>query len=69
MPPYRVVKERRATFVATAAQERRRPAAKTPLAEPGACRRLDRHRLARHDRGRHQVRPYRRRRAIGRLNR
>jgi phytoene dehydrogenase-like protein len=32
MPPHRVVKERRATFVATAAQDRRRPGAKTPLA-------------------------------------
>jgi hypothetical protein len=32
MPPYRVVKERRATFAATAVQERRRPGAKTPLA-------------------------------------
>jgi squalene-associated FAD-dependent desaturase len=32
LPPHRVVKERRATFVATAVQERRRPVAKTPLA-------------------------------------
>ena len=32
MPPYRVVKERRATFAATAAQERRRPDARTPVA-------------------------------------
>ena len=32
MPPWRVVKERRATFAATAAQERRRPAARTGLA-------------------------------------
>jgi squalene-associated FAD-dependent desaturase len=32
MPPFRVVKERRATFVASAAQERRRPAARTTLA-------------------------------------
>jgi squalene-associated FAD-dependent desaturase len=31
MPPVRVVKERRATFAATAAQERRRPAARTAL--------------------------------------
>jgi hydroxysqualene dehydroxylase len=31
MPPFRVVKERRATFAATAAQERRRPVARTPL--------------------------------------
>jgi phytoene dehydrogenase-like protein len=31
MPPYRVVKERRATFAATAAQERLRPAARTGL--------------------------------------
>ena len=32
VPPYRVVKERRATFAATAVQERRRPVARTPLA-------------------------------------
>jgi squalene-associated FAD-dependent desaturase len=32
MPRFRVVKERRATFAATAVQERRRPAAHTPLA-------------------------------------
>jgi squalene-associated FAD-dependent desaturase len=31
MPPFRVVKEKRATFAATAAQERRRPEARTPL--------------------------------------
>jgi len=32
MPPFRVVKERRATFAATAAQQERRPAARTTLA-------------------------------------
>jgi squalene-associated FAD-dependent desaturase len=32
MPPYRVVKERRATFAATAQQERRRPPPRTELA-------------------------------------
>jgi squalene-associated FAD-dependent desaturase len=32
MPPYRVVKERRATFAATAAQDARRPGTKTKLA-------------------------------------
>jgi uncharacterized protein with NAD-binding domain and iron-sulfur cluster len=32
MPAYRVVKERRATFAATAAQELRRPQARTTLA-------------------------------------
>jgi squalene-associated FAD-dependent desaturase len=31
LPPWRVLKERRATFAATAAQERRRPPARTPL--------------------------------------
>jgi squalene-associated FAD-dependent desaturase len=31
LPPFRVVKERRATFAATAAQEVRRPPARTPL--------------------------------------
>ena len=32
MPPYRVVKEKRATFAATAEQDKRRPAARTALA-------------------------------------
>ncbi len=32
MPPYRVVKERRATFAATAVQNARRPGAETTLA-------------------------------------
>ena len=32
MPPFRVVKEKRATFAATAVQERRRPEARTPIA-------------------------------------
>ena len=32
MPPFRVVKEKRATFAATAQQEVRRPGARTPLA-------------------------------------
>jgi uncharacterized protein with NAD-binding domain and iron-sulfur cluster len=32
MPPARVVKEKRATFAAIATQERRRPLARTPLA-------------------------------------
>ena len=39
MPPVRVVKERRATFAATAAQERRRPGVRWP-AETGAARNL-----------------------------
>jgi squalene-associated FAD-dependent desaturase len=32
MPPWRVIKERRATFAATDEQERRRPGARTPIA-------------------------------------
>jgi uncharacterized protein with NAD-binding domain and iron-sulfur cluster len=32
MPPYRVVKEKRATFAATARQERRRPGARLGVA-------------------------------------
>jgi uncharacterized protein with NAD-binding domain and iron-sulfur cluster len=32
LPPFRIVKEKRATFAATAAQERRRPDAATPFA-------------------------------------
>ena len=67
MPPWRVVKERRATFAATAAQERLRPGPRTDLAEPGAGRRLDRYRVARHDRRCHQVRPNRGRGAARRL--
>ena len=59
MPAWRVVKERRATFAATAEQERRRPGPRTDLRQPGAGRRLDRDRLARHHRRCHQVRPYR----------
>jgi squalene-associated FAD-dependent desaturase len=39
MPPVRVVKERRATFAATAAEERRRPGARWP-AEVGLARNL-----------------------------
>jgi squalene-associated FAD-dependent desaturase len=39
MPPVRVVKERRATFAATAAQERRRPGARWP-AEAGGTQNL-----------------------------
>ena len=39
MPPVRVVKERRATFAATAAQERRRPGPRWP-AETGGARNL-----------------------------
>ena len=62
IPPYRVVKEKRATFAATPEQERRRPATRTAFAQPGPGRRLDRHRLARNDRRGHQVRPNRGRR-------
>ena len=67
MPPWRVVKERRATVAATAAQERLRPGRPHRPRQPGARRRLDRHRVARHDRRCHQVRPNRGRGAARRL--
>ena len=67
MPAWRVVKERRATVAATAEQERLRPGAAHGARQSGARRRLDRHRVARHDRRCHQVRPNRGRGAARRL--
>ena len=61
MPPWQIVKERRATFAATPEQVAKRPKARDPLAQPCARRRLDRYRPSRHDRGRDPVRPQGRR--------
>ena len=55
VPPCRIVKEKRATFAATPAQDARRPAARTAVGQPVPRRRLDRHRPAGDDRGRAAV--------------
>ena len=51
IPPYRIVKERRATFAQTPAEVAKRPECGERPFERGPCRRLDEHRLARHHRG------------------
>ena len=61
LPPWQIVRERRATFAATPEQDARRPGAEDRLAQSGPGRRLDRYRLARHDRKCHPVRATRRR--------
>ena len=53
---WRVVKEKRATFAATPAENRKRPGARTDPREPRAGGGLDGYRAARHHRGRDQVR-------------
>ncbi len=67
MPPVRVVKERRATFAATAEQDRRRPGDAHRACQPDAGGRLDGHRPAGHDRGRHPIGPRRGRGPAGRV--
>ena len=52
MPAWQIVKEKRATFAATPAQDAKRPPAATPLAQSVPGRRLDPDRPARHHRGR-----------------
>ena len=42
LPPWQIVKEKRATFAATPEQDAKRPAARTALAQPVPGRRLDR---------------------------
>ena len=68
MPLYRVVKEKRATFSATAPQEARRPPTRTEhatnLALAGDWTATG---LPAHDRGRHKVRPFRRESVVGAL--
>ncbi len=56
MPAFRVVKEKRATFAATAGQDRKRPKARTGLVNLALGRRLDRHRVARDHRRCDQIR-------------
>ncbi len=50
LPPWQIVRERRATFAATPAQDAKRPGREDPLAQSRSCRRLDRYRTARHHR-------------------
>ena len=47
LPPWQIVRERRATFAATPAENAQRPRAATPLAQSRARRRLDRDRACR----------------------
>ena len=56
LPPWQIVRERRATFAATPAQDAKAARGANTLAESGSGRRLDRHRPARHDRRRHPLR-------------
>ena len=52
MPPFRVIKERRATIVANVVQEERRPGAQTDIENLALGGRLDGYAAARDDRGR-----------------
>ena len=61
LPPWQIVRERRATFAATPAQDAKRPGAADRLAQSAAGRRLDRYRPARHHRRRDPLRQPRRR--------
>ena len=61
LPPWQIVRERRATFAATPAQDAKRPGAANRVAQSCAGRRLDRHRPARHHRRRDPLRQPRRR--------
>ena len=61
LPPWQIVRERRATFAATPAQDAKRPGAADPMAQSRPRRRLDRHRPARHHRRRDPLRQPRRR--------
>ena len=67
MPPWRVVKERRATFAATAAQERLRPGPRTDLPNLVLAGDWTATGLPGDDRRCHQVRPNRGRGAARRL--
>ncbi len=62
LPPWQIVRERRATFAATPEQDAKRPGAATQLAQFCAGRRLDRHRPAGNNRRRDPLRQSRRRR-------
>ena len=57
LPPWQIVKEKRATFAATLEQAAKRAPARTALGQSLSGRRLDRYRPARHHRGRRPLRP------------
>ena len=61
LPPWQIVRERRATFAATPAQDSKRPERRNRVAQSRAGRRLDRYRLASHHRRRDTLRQPRRR--------
>ena len=46
LPPWQIVRERRATFAATPEQNAKRPARATAMGQPVSGRRLDRDRIA-----------------------
>ena len=56
LPPWQIVRERRATFAATPEQDALRPGAEHAMEQPVPRRRLDKYRLARHDRKCHSIR-------------
>ncbi len=51
LPPWQIVRERRATFAATPARKCEAPCCRNGVAQSGAGRRLDQHRFARNHRG------------------
>ena len=57
LPPWQIIKEKRATFAATVAENARRPGAGNRLCQSTARGRLDGDRPARDDRRRDPVRP------------
>ena len=57
LPPWQIVKEKRATFAATPAQAKKRAKAETRWKNLIPRGRLDRHRPSRHHRRRHPLRP------------
>ena len=61
LPPWQIVRERRATFAATPAQDLKRPGAETAWRNLALAGRLDRYRIARNNRRRDTVRQPRRR--------
>ena len=66
LPPWQIVKERRATFAATPENAARRPPARTAIPQPRPRRRLDGDRPAGHHRGRRALGLRRCRRLAGR---
>ena len=70
LPPWQIVRERRATFAATPAQDAKAARRRDRVAQSRAGRRLDQYRLARHHRRRDPLRQPRRRthRAVAKIN-